>query len=395
MKILLINDYGTPTGGSENHILQLRESLRKLGHDARLFTSSANTGTTDIHSDYTCFGTTSSLRTVLQSLNPWAYFKLRSVLSQFQPDLVYVNIFLTQLSPIILPLLNNIPSFYHVVWYRPICFTGTKFFPNNNVCNTRYGLACYRNNCVPIRDWIPLTLQMIMWKHWRGVFNKILANSSHLKDRLEAEGFTDVDVIEHHFQHLPDKTRQSKTPTVTYAGRLVKEKGVDILLRGFTIVLENHPQCRLQIAGEGPEHNRLTNLSKELGISENTEFLGHVSHRDIDNRLGGSWIQVVPSIWEEPFGMVAVESMLRGTTVIASSTGGLKEIIIHEKTGLLVPPGDVGALARAMIRVITDHELRYCLSHEGKQFAISRFKNNNADILINLYESLYNNSPTV
>src|SRR5712692_8465621 len=126
MKILFVNDYAVPQGGAEILLLDLRDALRARGHDVRLFASNAGQNGSCSLADYTCRGTTSRFRTLLQSGNPWAAMKLRRVLADFQPDIVQVEMFLTQLSPLILPLLRNVRSIYHVVWYRPICPLGTK-----------------------------------------------------------------------------------------------------------------------------------------------------------------------------------------------------------------------------------------------------------------------------
>lgn len=73
MKILLVNDYVTPTGGAELMMLALRVGLRQQGHSARLFASCAQRGASDRLADYECFGTTSSFRTLLQTTNLWAF----------------------------------------------------------------------------------------------------------------------------------------------------------------------------------------------------------------------------------------------------------------------------------------------------------------------------------
>ena len=116
MKILLISDYATPTGGAEILTISLRDGLRSRGHDARLFASSARPNGAHSQADYHCFGTTSGFRTLLQSANFWAARKLKRILAEFQPDVVHVTLFLTQLSPLILPLLKNVPSLYYAVW---------------------------------------------------------------------------------------------------------------------------------------------------------------------------------------------------------------------------------------------------------------------------------------
>lgn len=110
MKILLVNDDAVRQGGAEILLLKLRDSLRERGHDARLFASNAKEDGKCSLADYTCRGTTSRFRTLLQVANPWAAIGLRKVLRSFQPDVVHVKIFLTQLSPLILPLLRDVPS---------------------------------------------------------------------------------------------------------------------------------------------------------------------------------------------------------------------------------------------------------------------------------------------
>jgi hypothetical protein len=105
--------------------------------------------------DYECFGTTSRFRTLLQTFNPWAFAGLRRVLAEFRPDVVHVRMFLTQLSPLILPLLRDLRSLYHVIWYRPVCPLRTKVLPDGTACHDPAGIACSRHRCLPLRDWVP------------------------------------------------------------------------------------------------------------------------------------------------------------------------------------------------------------------------------------------------
>ncbi len=96
MRILIINDYGSLRGGAEIAMLSLRDGLRTRGHDARLFASNASDGDELMYADYSCLGTTSRWRTLLQTTNPWAYAKLREVLADFKPHVVHVCMFLTR-----------------------------------------------------------------------------------------------------------------------------------------------------------------------------------------------------------------------------------------------------------------------------------------------------------
>jgi glycosyltransferase involved in cell wall biosynthesis len=373
MKILLINDYGIPQGGAEIQMLRLRQLLRERGHDARLFTSSVTDGNQRHEADYKCLGTVSSFRTLLQTLNPWAYFRLRNVIREFRPDIIHVKLFLTQLSPLILPLLKNIPSLYHVAWYRPVCPTGTKFLPNGNTCTVSAGISCYSNGCVPMRDWVPLMIQMRLFRQWRSAFNTILANSESVRDTLLLNGIDGVEVLHYGIPGRPTSPSLLEVPTVVYAGRLVREKGVDILLRAFAKINGKLPSARLLIAGDGPKRNELKHLIADLNIASKTTLCGHLSQTELDNILSRAWVQAVPSVWAEPFGITVVEAMMRGTAVVASDSGGPREIIENGKSGFLVPTGDVDALAEKLLLLLSDRNLSETLGREGRSISESRF----------------------
>lgn len=373
MKILLINDYATPTGGAEIQMLALRDGLRQRGHDARLFASSARPTADENLADYECLGTTSRFRTLLQTANPWAFWQLRRVLAEFQPDVVHARIFLTQLSPLILPLLKRVPSLHQVVWYRSICPLGTKILPDGTVCQVPAGLACYRHGCLPLQDWLPLMLQMKLWRHWRNAFNLIVANSEAVRGRLLAEGINSVEVVRNGVVVRPPRPALSATPTVAFAGRLVREKGADVLIRAFAKVVTRISNARLLLAGEGLEGERLKKLIADLKLSSSISMLGHLPRPEMERRFATAWVQAVPSCWEEPFANVALEAMMRGTAVVASDAGGLPEIVHHGRTGFLVPPGDADALAEALLHLLQDIQLAERMGNCGREIALTNF----------------------
>ena len=389
MKILLINDYGTLQGGAEIQMARLRQLLRDRGHDARLFTSSAGSGDLKNEADYLCYGTTSSFRPLLQTANPWAYTGLRKVMREFRPDIVHVKIFLTQLSPLILPLVKDVPSLYHVAWYRPVCPTGTKMLPDGSVCNVRAGIPCLQNACLPFRDWIPIMLQMKLLRRWLGSFGVILANSEYVREILSQNGIGGVEVLHYGLETKPEAHYLSETPTAAYAGRLVREKGVETLLRAFANITGSLPDARLIIAGDGPERGNLESLISELNLGSNVIIHGHLTAQDLDNTVGRAWVQVVPSLWSEPFGITAVEGMMRGTAVVVSDSGGLREIVEDGESGYRVPPGDVPALSEKLLLLLGDRDLCASLGRAARLRAESMFSE---DVfikkLLGIYESL-------
>ena len=392
MKILLVSDYGTPAGGAEVQLLGLRKELRRRGHDARLFSSSARTkGVPGGQADYECFGTLSSFRTMVQTANPSAYRSLKRVLAEFKPDVVHVKLFLTQLSPLILPLLRSVPSIYYVAWYRPVCPLGTKMLPDGSECTVRFGVPCYSNGCLPLHDWAPLMLQMKLWRRWRGVFRLIVTNSEATRRLLTADGIDVSAVVSHGTEVRDPRPPLSPPPTVSFAGRLVREKGVDILLHAFAKIVQELPDARLLIAGDGPERDNVHRLARKLGIVSSVDMTGHLSRDVLEQTCEAAWVQAVPSLWAEPFGIVAVEAMMRGRAVVATAGGGLSEIIRDGLTGYLVPPGDAQSLADALLKLLRDRAVADRMGAAARSDALLRFSESGfADQLLELYQHAIN-----
>lgn len=389
MKILLLNDYGTPTGGAEMMMHALRNGLRQRGHDARLFASSARPEDVESFADDTCVGTTSRFRTLLQTANVSAYRQLRRQLNHFQPDVVHVGLFLTQLSPIILPLIHRIPSLHYAVWYRAVCPLGTKMLPDGSSCEVPWGTPCYQNGCLPLRDWGPLMAQMTFWDRWREAFDLFVADSAAVKRRLLDEGIGPIEVVWHGTPVRPPRPGPGPEPTVVFAGRLVREKGTDVLVHAFAKVKERIPSARLLIAGDGPEQGSLHALAHELGVASSVSMLGYLPRKEMERVFEKAWVQVVPSRWAEPFGIVAAEAMMRGTAVVASDTGGLREVVLDGKTGLCVPPEDVEALAQALARLLENRDMAEHMGQEGRERALAEFTEEHVvDQFISLYEQL-------
>src|SRR5687768_12707702 len=182
-------------GGAEVMVITLRDELRRRGHDARIFATNAPVSQLPSVADFECFGTASRARGLLQSANPWAAAALRRVMREFRPDVVHVTMFMTQLSPLILPILRGVPTVFHAVWYRYICPTGTKLLPTLEPCRRRAGLSCLESGCVPLHDWVPLMAQHIMVRRWRSVFGAVIAVSDAVRDRLVESDVMVDDII--------------------------------------------------------------------------------------------------------------------------------------------------------------------------------------------------------
>jgi glycosyltransferase involved in cell wall biosynthesis len=367
--VLLVNDYGTPTGGAEILMLRLRTALRERGHDARLFTSDARVGGVAVEADHTCAGTLSGARTMLQAANPWARKELRRVIAEFRPDVVHVELFLTQLSPLILSALEEVPALYHAEWYRAVCPLGTKRLPDGSCCTSEWGVACLANGCVPRRDLLPLLVQRAVWRGNARVFDRVVACSNAVRDRLVEAGIGPVQVLWNGVPERPARPPLEGSPVIAFAGRLTPEKGVGTLVDAFASARARAPDLRLEIYGDGPERAGLEQRVAALGLADAVAFAGHLPTEALERRLDRAWVQVAPSLWQEPFGLVVAEAMMRGTAVIATRVGAHPEFVQDGCSGLLVTPGDARALAQALL-LLADRSVAERLGAGGRHFAL-------------------------
>lgn len=373
MRVLLINDYGMPTGGAEILTLRLRDALRGAGHEALFFSSTAGGDREKLESDVQCHGSSGTRGMLLQVWNPFAATKLRRLLKEFRPDVAHVGLFLTQLSPSILPVLRRVPTIYHAHWYRAICPTGSKRQPDGTICQVPAGLVCARVGCIPPQDFVPLQIQARLLARWKTVFRLILADSDWLKRRLEAENFGSAEVVWNGVDICPARPALGADPVVAFAGRMVPEKGLRVLLEAFRQLLDQLPKARLLLLGDGIERQSLEATIIRLKLTDAITWKPWLPHPEMQNFLTPSWVQVVPSLWEEPFGMAAIDAMMRGSAVIASRIGGLTEIVLHGETGHLTPPGDIGALAEALLRICGDRETAERLGRAARERALAHF----------------------
>ncbi len=144
-------------------------------------------------------------------------------------------------------------------------------------------------------------------------------------------------------------------PLVSYAGRLVYEKGVQHLIAALPQLRQRHPELRIVIAGDGPYRGELEGEAAALGLDGAVTFAGFLGGHDLTALMGASDCYVVPSIYE-PFGMVALEAAAVGTPVAVADTGGLAEIVEHGVTGVKFGAQDPTALADAVSALLGDRE---------------------------------------
>ena len=173
--------------------------------------------------------------------------------------------------------------------------------------------------------------------------------------------------------HLGSNSAAVSQPVVVgAAGRFVRGKGFDDLLRAFDLIRSRMPEVELKVAGGGPEFDDLRRLAEVLGIHDSVQLLGPVS--DTRGLWQSSDIAVVPSNgFPESFSMVTLEAMAAALPVVATRNGGIPELVVDGVTGTLVDRGDPRAIADAILAYARDPELRRAHGAAARQRCETHF----------------------
>jgi glycogen(starch) synthase len=142
-------------------------------------------------------------------------------------------------------------------------------------------------------------------------------------------------------------------PLVLYFGRLEWEKGVHDLLAALPRLRRAHPGTRLVVAGTGVQAAALVEQARRLRVRRSVDFVGHLPDRSLVACLAAADVVVLPSRYE-PFGIVALEAAAAGAPLVASTAGGLAELVVHGETGLSIEPGDVDGIVAGVQAVLAD-----------------------------------------
>lgn len=248
------------------------------------------------------------------------------------------------------------------------------FFQSNISLPTLLLALVFRKPCIVVHHtWIRNARGELRWKDRlkRRVLSCVtnVAISQSVADDLErscviiANPYRDTT-----FRLVPGVNRNRD---IVFLGRLVSDKGADILLRALDHLRQNGSAPTLTIIGTGPEEQALRALSAELELREQVEFAGVKCGDELATLLNQHRIMVVPSRWAEPFGLVALEGIACGCAVVGSEDGGLKEAM--GPCGIAFKNGDYLSLAAALERLLSDRGLEESLRRAGPAH-LFRFK---------------------
>ncbi len=159
-------------------------------------------------------------------------------------------------------------------------------------------------------------------------------------------------------------------PLLLVVGRLEAQKGHRVLLEAMPEIWRQFPSARLVCVGEGSLRGSLEAQARALSIEDAVRFVGYWP--DVRDWLAVADLSVLPS-FHEGMPITPVESLAAGCPVVATEVDGTPEVVVHEKTGLTVPPGNAGAVANAVCRMLGSTELRRQLASAGRAWVLDRF----------------------
>lgn len=209
-----------------------------------------------------------------------------------------------------------------------------------------------------------------VWLDWQGVlknfFSRFSINTAVSRPMADALPIPTTIIGNPYsnaeFRHYPEVTRNQE---LVFLGRLVSEKGVDLLLHALAELRTRGLTPRLSVIGYGPELSTLQQLAENLHFKEQVNFLGNKSGAELGKLLNAHQIMVIPSRVEEPFGVVALEGLACGCFLVVANTGGLPEAA--GPCGITFDRNDSLSLADALERALTNPELRQNLFLNAEQ----------------------------
>ncbi len=164
-----------------------------------------------------------------------------------------------------------------------------------------------------------------------------------------------------------------------------EKKGLDVLLRAFALMQGVPLPYKLVLVGDGPLRGYLESLALSLGIQHKVKFLGRQGRAQVAKLIQGCEVFVLPSR-SEPFGIVLTEAMACKKPIVATTVGGIPEIIQDGTDGILVEPDNPNALAEALLNVLQNQALRLSIAHTGYMTVVKQFSSEKTG---SSYEALF------
>ncbi|AMM53806.1 glycosyltransferase family 4 protein [Pyrococcus kukulkanii] len=358
MRVALVSDWYYPkVGGVASHMHHLARHLKERGHDVAIVTNNLKTGK---EKELKELGI--ELRKISGTVSPIVGINLTYSLKSNKELGGYLNDF-------------EVIHSHHA--FTPLALKAVKAGRKLGKATllTTHSISFYHESSL----WKALGLTFPLFSHYLSFPHKIIAVSNSAKAFIEH--FTDVPVEvipngvdDELFKPLSEDEKADvkeklglEGRVVLYVSRMSPRKGPHVLLNAFQRIVEEADDVTLVMVGTGEMLPFLKAQAKFLGIERRVRFLGYVPGEILPKLYASADVFVLPSITSEAFGIVILEAMASGVPVVATTVGGIPEVVQESGSGVLVPPGDEVALERAIIKILSDKNFANKLGKAGRK----------------------------
>lgn len=366
MRILMVNKFLYPNGGSETYIMRLGQWLSQQGHRVEYFGMEDERNT--VGNSWGLYTSNREFRSGLslsKVIYPFAIIysvqarnKIRKLIREFRPDVVHLNNINFQITPSILYEIKKakIPVVWTAHDYQLVCPNHSLYVhQEKRICTAclsgKYS-GCLKYKCLHGSTVKSLTamLESKLYK-WLGTYkivDKVICPSRFIKEKLETRPeLCGKCTVLHNFIDQVEAGEIPHGDYVLYFGRFDKEKGIETLLS----VCRELPDIPFVFAGSGP-------LGDALSTIDNVKNVGFQSGEDLKDLICHARFTIYPSEWYENCPFSVMESQMYGVPVIGADIGGIPELIKDKETGLLFKNGDKAALKKAVYSLYHQPQLR-------------------------------------
>ncbi len=354
-------------GGLGVHVSELAAGLERRGHEIHVITRRAGHQShydriDGVHYHRVDHGVSDNFVEMMDWMCKamvHRFHEITSLIGKF--ELVHAHDWLTA----------NTLSYVHDGWGTPGVLTmhSTEYGRAGNVFHD--GVArwirdteaagCHRaNHVIAVSGFLADELQRIYGvPHWK---IHVVPNGVAYR---QFDGFVDPGAVKGRFGIAP------MDPTVFAAGRMMAQKGMDMLVEAVPMILHSYPAAKFIVSGEGPEKDMVVRRAHEVGAAHAIRFCGALPRNDYTEVMRACDVVAMPSR-NEPFGIVALEAWAAGKPVVATTAGGPREFVWHDVNGFLVD-ANPGGLAHGIGSLLADHDHCRRLGRNGRQAVETEF----------------------
>lgn len=387
MKILLAHNHFKAVGGAEVFYHEVGRVLELNGHEVAYFSpndSDIDSPWKDYFPKVVDYKNTNKLKSILgikdMIYSSPAKQKMVEILTDFKPDIVHVFAIYVRLTPSILDACNemNVPVVMSCNDYKHIC-PSYKLYHHGQICEDCKGGKFYHaiiNKCSKDSVMYSVASALEAYAHsaldiYRKNVNMFLFASTFMAKKTEEFWGKDTfqwDILQNPFNSKKYQVYDKNENYCLFFGRLIDEKGVDILIKA----MQYAPECSLKIIGNGPDESKLKSLKNKLNL-QNIEFCGSKWGDELDSILKKARFVIVPSIWYENFPYVILQSFAYAKAVIGSNKGGIPELINGDKHGLIYNALDEKELANKILQLWNNPKQTTIMGQNAKKYVDTNF----------------------